>query len=48
MDTLRNNFRLLLIGTLAFLILAMASCSASGYGCHGRGKIITRVKGNGY
>lgn len=24
------------------------SCSHNGYGCHGRSKSITRVKGNGY
>jgi hypothetical protein len=27
-----------------FIILAATSCSPNGYGCHGRSKIITRVR----
>ena len=34
---------------LAVLVsVVFSSCKSTGYGCHGRGKIMTRVKGNGY
>lgn len=35
---------LLLVTVAAGMLLVMPSCSTSGYGCHGRGKIITRVR----
>jgi hypothetical protein len=35
---------MLLLVTVAGAMLLLSSCSPSGYGCHGRGKIITRVR----
>jgi hypothetical protein len=35
---------MLLLVTIAAAMLLLSSCSSSGYGCHGRGKIITRVR----
>jgi hypothetical protein len=32
------------IALVLFIILAATSCSPNGYGCHGRSKIITRVR----
>jgi len=42
----QNNidFSIPLIALLVILIMAMSSCAANGYGCHGRSKIITRVR----
>lgn len=37
------DFTILFIG-LIILIAALCSCSRNGYGCHGTGKYITRVR----
>jgi len=33
-----------LLGIIILLLLGISSCSRDGYGCHGRGKYITRVR----
>lgn len=46
-QTLNFKFILMLIGFAMALIL-LNSCSHNGYGCHGRGKIMTRVVSAGH
>jgi hypothetical protein len=38
------DFTIPVVALLLFIILAASSCAANGYGCHGRSKIITRVR----
>lgn len=33
-----------IIAFAAFIAISMSSCVTNGYGCHGKGKIITRVR----
>jgi hypothetical protein len=32
------------IALVLILVLALSSCARNGYGCHGRSKIMTRVR----
>lgn len=34
----------LVLVALVILVAVLASCTTSGYGCHGRGKLMTRVQ----
>jgi len=38
------DFTIPAIALLLFIILVATSCSPNGYGCHGRSKIMTRVR----
>lgn len=42
--TPRWMYWLVCAATVIAIILMLSSCARNGYGCHGRGKIITRVK----
>jgi len=37
----------LTLAVILLTLIAMTSCR-TGYGCHGKSKHITRIKGNGY
>lgn len=38
------DITVLVVGFILILILGTVSCSPNGWGCHGRGKIMTRVR----
>lgn len=38
------DFTIPLLGLILFICIMAASCSRSGYGCHGNSKIMTRVR----
>lgn len=45
---IKNMKKVIVMAVLALFVMSLYSCARNGYGCHGRGKIMTRVKGNGY
>jgi hypothetical protein len=44
MKKLENTLSVIvIIGLVCMLLYSLTSCARKGYGCHGRGRIITRV-----
>lgn len=44
MKKLENTLSVIvIIGLVCMLLYSLTSCARKGYGCHGRGRIMTRV-----